>query len=243
MKIYSIGRDTTCNIVIDDNTDVISRRHAVLSVAPSGKMTIMDQSHNGTYVNGIRIASNVPVPVTRKDNVSFAHIARLDWNLVPRPISPLVWVGAAVGALILIAAIVFGIRALSGGDGGNTGNQGQQTVVQKPDSLKEIVLTPEQVRKQQDSLREALTKEIQDTIRKKEVEDSLAKEKEKAVAKAKDDSIAKVKADSIAKVNKQKCRYCGKPISQCPSKGKKHEVIKPKTEKKDTIKRFGSKRF
>lgn len=244
MKIYSIGRDINCNIVIDDNTDVISRRHAVLSVAPSGKMTIMDQSHNGTYVNGIRIASNVPVPVTRKDNVSFAHIARLDWNLVPRPISPLVWAAAAVGALILIAAIVFGIRALSGGDGGNTGNQGQQTpVVQKPDSLKEIVLTPEQVRKQQDSLREALTKEIQDTIRKKEVEDSLAKEKEKAIAKAKADSIEKVKADSIAKVNKQKCRYCGKPIGQCPAKGKKHEVTKPKTEKKDTTKTSGSKRF
>ena len=80
MKIYSIGRDINCNIVIDDNTDVISRRHATLNVSSSGKMTIVDQSHNGTYVNGIRIASNVPVPVTRKDNVSFAHVARLDWN-------------------------------------------------------------------------------------------------------------------------------------------------------------------
>ena len=35
MKIYSIGRDINCNIVIDDNTDVISRRHATLNVSSS----------------------------------------------------------------------------------------------------------------------------------------------------------------------------------------------------------------
>lgn len=69
MKVYSIGREHGCDILINDNTDVISRRHAVLNVSPSGKMTIVDQSHNGTYVNGIRISPNVPVPVTRKDNI------------------------------------------------------------------------------------------------------------------------------------------------------------------------------
>lgn len=84
MKTYSIGRDLECDIVINDNTDVISRRHAILNVSSSGKMTILDQSSNGTYVNGIRISSNVPVPVTRKDSVSFAHVAKLDWNLIPR---------------------------------------------------------------------------------------------------------------------------------------------------------------
>ena len=240
MKVYSIGRDINCNIVIDDNTDVISRRHAVLTVFPTGKMTIMDQSHNGTYVNGIRIAANVPVPVTRKDNVSFAHIARLDWNRVPRPISPFVWVGAAVGALVLVGAVVLGVNALSG-DGGNAGNQGSQTAVVKPDSVQRIVLTPEQVRKQQDSIRIALTQDINDSIRKKEVEDSLAKEKEKAIATAKADSIAKFKADSIARVKRPKCKYCGKPINKCLYKGKKHEV--PKPERKDTTKRFDSKRF
>lgn len=241
MKIYSIGRDINCNIVIDDNTDVISRRHAVLSVAPSGKMTIMDQSQNGTYVNGIRIASNVPVPVTRKDNVSFAHVARLDWNLVPRPFSPLLWGAVAVGALLLVAAIVFGLKALSGGE---SNNGGQPKPALKTDTIKAIVLTPDQVAKQQDSIRAALTKDVTDSLRKKEVEDSLAKEKEKAVAKAKADSIAKVKADSIANANKQKCKYCGKPLSKCPYKGKKHEVQKPATKSDSAkIKRFDSKRF
>ena len=53
MKVYSIGRENGCDIIINDNSDVISRRHATLNVSQSGKMTIVDLSHNGTYVNGI----------------------------------------------------------------------------------------------------------------------------------------------------------------------------------------------
>lgn len=71
MKALSIGREQGCDIVINDSTDVISRRHAILNISSSGKITIVDQSRNGTYVNGIRISQNVPVPVTRKDIISF----------------------------------------------------------------------------------------------------------------------------------------------------------------------------
>ena len=106
MKVYSIGREMGCDIVINDSTDVISRRHAILNVTSSGKMTIVDQSHNGTYVNGIRIAQNVPVPVTRKDNISFAHVARLDWNAVPKQAGPWPWI---IIGVIVIALIVGGI--------------------------------------------------------------------------------------------------------------------------------------
>ena len=103
MKVYSIGREVGCDIVINDRTDVISRRHAILNVMPSGKMTIVDQSSNGTYVNGIRISPNVPVPVTRKDNISFAHVARLDWNLIPRPqLTYILWGVAAVVGLVIL---------------------------------------------------------------------------------------------------------------------------------------------
>lgn len=109
MKSYSVGRDPSCNIVLYDNTDVVSRRHAIINVAPSGKITITDMSSNGTYVNGIRIASNVPVPVTRKDNVSFAHVAKLDWNQVPRELGWLRYLIGAIAALLLvcIAVLVF----------------------------------------------------------------------------------------------------------------------------------------
>ena len=41
MKVYSIGREAGCDIVINDRTDVISRRHAVLNVTSTGKMTIV----------------------------------------------------------------------------------------------------------------------------------------------------------------------------------------------------------
>lgn len=116
MKVYSIGRETGCDIVINDSTDVISRRHAVLNVSPSGKMTIVDQSHNGTYVNGIRISPNVPVPVTRKDNISFAHVARLDWSLVPKSYTPLHYVVVAIVALFVAIGAVFTYNNLGGGD-------------------------------------------------------------------------------------------------------------------------------
>ena len=59
MKVYSIGREAGCDIVINDNSDATSRRHATLTVMPSGKMTITDQSRNGTYVNGIKMSELV----------------------------------------------------------------------------------------------------------------------------------------------------------------------------------------
>ena len=79
MKSYTIGREETCNIVIPDSTQMVSRNHATLTLNGS-KMTITDNSSNGTYINGIRIASGTPVPVTRKDVVSFAQVAELDWG-------------------------------------------------------------------------------------------------------------------------------------------------------------------
>lgn len=120
MKAYSIGREGGCDIVINDTTDVISRRHAILNVMPSGKMTIVDQSHNGTYVNGIRISPNVPVPVTRKDNISFAHVARLDWNRVPKTISPMQYAIYGLIAVLVILAVVFSYKAFINSDSKET---------------------------------------------------------------------------------------------------------------------------
>lgn len=83
-KIYTIGRDEGCNIVIPDSTDVISRLHATIRVESNDKIFLIDQSRNGTYVNGMKMSSNVEIPVSRKDVVSFAHIYNLDWSLVPK---------------------------------------------------------------------------------------------------------------------------------------------------------------
>ncbi len=103
MKSYTIGREENSNIIISDPSKMVSRHHATLTVNGT-KMTIMDHSSNGTFINGIKISSNTPVPVTRKDVVSFANIYDLDWNRIPNPANKIVVICSSV--LIAIAAIV-----------------------------------------------------------------------------------------------------------------------------------------
>lgn len=176
MKVYSIGREAGCNIVINDNTDVISRRHAILNVSSSGKMTIVDQSHNGTYVNGIRISPNVPVPVTRKDNISFAHVARLDWNLVPKSNTIMLYAIIAVAAIIVVVGGVLGYNAI------NNGHGAENNVPVATDSINPK--TEQQIKK-----------EINDSLNKvKAKEDSIARKRnegEKKVKNKKDSSSSK----------------------------------------------------
>lgn len=102
MKSYSIGREETCNIIVNDPTQMVSRMHATLNV-DGGKMTIVDNSTNGTYINGIRIQKGAPVPVSRKDVVSFAQAAELDWNCVPRSDGKLLYTILAVLLCVLLA--------------------------------------------------------------------------------------------------------------------------------------------
>ena len=125
MKALSIGRDQTCDIVINDSTDVISRRHAILNISSSGKITLIDQSRNGTYVNGIRISPNVPVPVSRKDIISFAHVAKLDWNAVPASNVGMRYALIGVVTVLVIACGVLGYRYIPW----NNGESGKENVV------------------------------------------------------------------------------------------------------------------
>ena len=109
-KTYTIGRDKGCDIIIVDDKDYVSRRHAILTVTTFGKMTIEDHSTNGTYVNGIKITPGEPFPVTRKDVVTLAHIYQLDWSKVPSSNLGLKIAAAIIAALIVIAAIIFGFK-------------------------------------------------------------------------------------------------------------------------------------
>lgn len=181
MKVYSIGREGGCDIVINDPSDVISRRHAVLNVSPSGKMTIVDQSTNGTYVNGMRINSGVPYPVTRKDSISFAHVARLNWDLIPSSNQTLKYAAIVVISLLLIGGIGFGsYRYLQDSDSDKpTPSVVAQDTVKKEKSEKEI---------------------------RKEVEDSLQRVKKKrdSLENVRKDSLEKVRKDSIARAKKAK---------------------------------------
>jgi len=101
-KVYTIGRDTSCDIVIQDSTDVVSRVHASLKAKGNGKYVLIDQSRNGTYVNGIKMSANEEIPVTRKDIISFAHIKDLDWNQIPKEKnSKMIWILAAIAAIVI----------------------------------------------------------------------------------------------------------------------------------------------
>ena len=137
MKIYSIGRENECDIIINDASNVISRRHAMLTIGRFGKMTITDQSQNGTYVNGIRISPNVPVPITRNDTISFAHIAQLDWRLIPNQFARLLWLClGGICALLVIIGLIWWLTGTHGSDSKPDNTYATDTVKVNTDSTK-----------------------------------------------------------------------------------------------------------
>lgn len=191
MKTYSIGRDLNCDIVINDSTDVISRRHALLNITPSGEMTIIDQSSNGTYVNGIRISQNVPVPVTRKDIVSLAHVAKLDWNQVPKSNQWVKYAIIAGVAVIVVLGVIFGVKHMKsdsdnrGGLTPDTTEQVDSTAIKQKevarlDSIKNV--------ERQDSIKKTAEKVRQDSIKavKKQNQPKKESKKPKGEDKSKD---------------------------------------------------------
>lgn len=184
MKVYSIGRETGCDIIINDNTNVISRRHAVLNVTSSGKMTIVDQSQNGTYVNGIRISSNVPVPVTRKDNISFAHVARLDWNLIVDPRGKIIkWGSGILLAIALIVGVVLLYNWL----------YSEPT----PTDPEPVMYTPEEMERRAKEKSDSIQKEVRDSLRRDSLRrDSIKKAQNKA-------NVKKIKKDEAKKNDKK----------------------------------------
>ena len=110
MKVYSIGRNEDCSIVIDN--PLVSRRQALLKVYNTGKMQLVSLGTNGTYVNGVKLAQNVPYPVKRKDVISFAHAKKLDWDLVPNPFKYVKYVLYGILALIIFGLIYTAIYKL-----------------------------------------------------------------------------------------------------------------------------------
>lgn len=114
MKIITIGRETNNDIVIDDPK--ISRRHAVLRIHPFGKTEIVDYSMNGTSINGVKIAKEVPTRVKRSDSVSFAGIKNLDWERIPRYGRRNMFITAGICGLAMIAAMVLILIGVNRGE-------------------------------------------------------------------------------------------------------------------------------
>ena len=103
-KVFSIGRDSSCDIVLYDPSQMVSRSHATLRV-DGRKYFITDHSTNGTYRNGIRLTPNIEYRITKDDDVSFGEVVALDWTSVPG-YGQRVRVWPFLLALLVIAAIV-----------------------------------------------------------------------------------------------------------------------------------------
>ena len=99
MKTITIGRGPENMVTLNDAKT--SRRHALLRCHPTGKMEIVDLSQNGTFVNGMKIPSNKPYPISRKDIIIFAHAETLNWDDVPNPYRFI-----KISALVLLLCIV-----------------------------------------------------------------------------------------------------------------------------------------
>lgn len=109
MKKITIGRGRECDVRLSDNTDKVSRKHAVITVSPTGKMKIYDTSSNGTFVNGEPVIKPEGKPIRRGDNVNFARMVDLDWNMVKNPYKN-IWLGSGAFLIIVLAiAVIFWI--------------------------------------------------------------------------------------------------------------------------------------
>ena len=108
-RILTVGRDYSCDIHINDSSDIVSRNHATIEVGRCDKYFIIDTSSNGTYVNGIRIPAHQRYELKRGDEVSLAHATLLDWSLVPKDNTIVLSLVATLATLAVAAAVVFAV--------------------------------------------------------------------------------------------------------------------------------------
>lgn len=80
MKLIKIGRDPNSDIIL--RSPYVSSNHAEIILLDNGDVLLVDNSSNGTTLNGIRLTPGVEVKVRRGDQVMFADTP-LDWNIIP----------------------------------------------------------------------------------------------------------------------------------------------------------------
>lgn len=142
-KILTIGRNPACDICIPDSSNVVSREHAVLEIGKGGKYYLIDKSRNGTYVNGIKMSANERIPVSRQDEISFAHVGTLDWSLVPKNNATAVWVVSAIAAVVVLGLAGWGIATLVGPSQGKINIYGSQSASERWDDPQAMPENPE----------------------------------------------------------------------------------------------------
>lgn len=115
MKRITIGRGRECDIRLEDSTDMVSRRQAVITVSPTGRMMIYDTSSNGTFVNGEKVEKPDGKVIKRGDQINFARVVDLDWSQVRDPyrtmkisLAVIFLAAVAVATLFIVFADIIG---------------------------------------------------------------------------------------------------------------------------------------
>ena len=106
MKKIRIGRDLDQEIQIKDPSEKVSRKHAIITFSPLGKMTLYDTSSNGTFVNGERVEKPNGKPIRRGDEVNFAKVVDLDWDQVKDPYTVPRLIAGLLGVLVIAAVVL-----------------------------------------------------------------------------------------------------------------------------------------
>lgn len=108
IKQFTIGRGDNCQIRIQDATQRVSRNHATIKILKNGRIFVTDHSTNGTWVNGVKISQNADYPVKRGDVISFANVADLSWELIPRVTSMIkIYLGIVLSIIVVAGSIWF----------------------------------------------------------------------------------------------------------------------------------------
>ena len=153
MKVITIGRDPNCNVVINDPQ--ISRRHAILRISDLGKIEVVDMSSNGTSVNGNPLRKNVPYHISRKDQVTFAGVSKLNWEDIPNPIKLYKWIGIALAGLIALTIIILMLVNSIGSEDNEEPILPQTTIEQTNADKPKTSASPDKVRKKPQSDKES----------------------------------------------------------------------------------------
>lgn len=81
-KRVSFGRDQSCDVIVEERYDDVSRRHAVVFQEGS-RLMLEDNSANGTFINGQKI-NNACREIKAGDNISLGKFYTLSWNDINR---------------------------------------------------------------------------------------------------------------------------------------------------------------
>lgn len=116
MKRITIGRSKDCDIVINDERDNVSRKHAVISFSLWGRMTLSDTSSNGTFINDRRMLKGASLPVTRDDKIRLGDSWVLDWSRVADPYRLWRRVLLVAAVLLVVGGIVAAVLLSGSGN-------------------------------------------------------------------------------------------------------------------------------